>query len=347
MASGLSPTLPTVPVKTLLHVGDFVTRLVFFAAAPFLLVFIAEIFPVTGAIIQVFICLTVFLLAETARRVAARWRVVQFLLRNQLAFEAYYREHRPRPFLYYVLYPLLFPYWLTVRSARREFWLFKGYTLLTFSALIVSLVFQYRSNFPPELTLRQFLPIAGGSLAAEAVVVLMFLMPIVTTVVHFHAEGSPRRLAVLLLVGIASITIAVVRIERRREPLVSYATRERVRLRSDARPALAEKAQVAALTQAWAALPNAKSDVDSDGKVLGVPLERARAALATYYRSDEAHAFDLWFTRKDKHGLMVLYFEARRNNPPIWLAMDDARKFSHDATKLPKGAFAAMERAAE
>lgn len=335
------------PDKTLLHISDFVTRLAFFAAAPFLLVFVAEVFPVTGAIVQVLVCLTVFLLAETARRVAARSRVVQFLLRNQLAFEAYYREHRPRPFFYYVLYPLLFPYWLTVRRARREFWLFKGYTFLTFGALVVSLVYQYRSLFPPELTLRQFLPIAAGSLAAEAVVVLMFLMPIVTTVVHFHAERSPRRLAVLLLVGLVSMSIAIVRIERRREPIVSFATRARVRLRTTARPALAEKAQIAALSQAWAALPVSKNDVDSDGKVLGAPLERARAALATYYRTDEAHAFDLWLTRKDKRAILVVYFEARSSNPPIWLAMDDSRKYSHDASILPRGAFVAMEHAAE
>jgi hypothetical protein len=186
---------------------DFALRLAFFAAAPFLLVFIAELFPVTGALVQVGFALSVFVAGEAVRRLAARSKLVATFLGKQLAFESYYRENRPRPFIYYVLYPFLFPYWLSVGEARREFLLFKGYTLASFILLLVSLLAQYLRAFPPELGLRSFLPIAAGTFAVETVVVLMFLMPIVTTVVHFHHERAPGRLAALLLVGFVSVCV--------------------------------------------------------------------------------------------------------------------------------------------
>jgi hypothetical protein len=44
---------------------------------------------------------------------------------------------------------------------------------------------------------------------------------------------------------------------------------------------------------------------------------------------------------------MVLYFEARRGHPPIWLAMDRRRNTTHDSAALPAGAFVAMKHAAE
>ncbi|MFI5306010.1 MAG: hypothetical protein ACHQ53_01580 [Polyangiales bacterium] len=321
-------------------------RAAFFSFAPFALVFIALIFPVSGAMVQVGLALAVFIAGEWARRITTRSRVAAALLSGQLEFEAYYREHQPRPFLYYVLYPVLFPYWLSVAEARREFLLYKGYTLFSFGLLLVSLVAQYLRSFPPELTLRDFVPLAAGTLLAEAVVVLMFLMPIVTTVVHFQRTRAPRRLAVLLLAGLTSMGFATARVERRRDPIVSYATRTRVRLRSAASPAAAQTAQVKALHAAWKALPGQQDDVDSDGKVEGAPLSSARDALVGFYKNDEAHAFDLWYTKRSRHGILVLYFEARRGNQPIWLAMSERGHVTQDVAKLPQGAFLAMRHAA-
>lgn len=326
---------------------DFVLRLVFFAAAPFLLVFAAALFPVTGAIAQVTLALVIFFVAESVRGLAARSRIARLLLSGQLEFEEYYRTHPPRPFLYYVFYPLLFPYWLAVREPRREFLLFKGYTVATFLWLVGSLVFQYYRAFPPELGVKAFVPIAAGTFAVESIVVLMFLMPIVTSVVHFHTTKAPRRLAALLLVGFLSMGVALARVEMRRNPVVSYATRTRVRLRTAARPAQADDSLGKGLRAAWAALPANKADVDSDGKVEGTPLEKAHEAMTGFYRVDEAYSFDLWYTRRGKSAILVVYFEARRGKPPIWLAMDGSHAVTHDIRKLPHGALAAMERATQ
>jgi hypothetical protein len=324
---------------------DFLLRLSFFATAPFMLVFLALLFPVTGAVVQIGLALLVFVAGEAIRRSTLRWPFVQAVLSSQFEFEAFYREHPPRPFVYYVLYPLLMPYWLTVRDARREFLLYKGYTLISFAILLVSLLVQYWRGFPPELSWRDFAPIAAGTLLVETAVVLMFLLPIVTSVVHFHRRHATGRLALLLVAGLVSIGFATARLERRRDPIVSYATRARVRLRSEARPDVAARVQTAALAAAWSALPSQMDDIARDGKVQDEPLEAAQTALITFYKLDEAHAFDLWYSNQASPRILVLYFESFRGHAPIWLASDALGHVIADATLLPAGAFRAMRHA--
>ena len=320
-------------VAQLKGLADFVLRMAFFATAPFLVVFAAELFPVTGAVLQIGLALLVFLLGEAGQRALGRRRWLRAVLRNELAFDAHYRERPPRPFLYYVFYPLLFPYWLTQRDARREFLLYKGYTWPAFALLLVSLAVQYLRVFPPELSLRDFAPIAAGSLLAESIVVLMFLLPLVTTVVHFHHQHAPRRLVVLLLVACISVGYSVVRIEHRRDPIVSYATRTRVRLRSQARPELAAEAQERALAEAARALPREAGALPEDGRVEGLALDQARSALKAFYKEDEAEAFELWYSHHvgalaqgpeaaDSGALLTLFFPARRAHQPIWLSLE-------------------------
>jgi hypothetical protein len=325
---------------------DLLLRLAFFAIAPFMLVFLALLFPVTGAVAQIGLALLVFVAGEAMRRLALRWPVLRALLSSQLEFEAFYRDHPPKPFAYYVFYPLLFPYWLSVADARREFLLYKGYTLVSFALLLVSLLAQYLRAFPPELGWRDFAPLAAGTFLAESAVVLMFLMPIVTSVVHFHKLHAPRRLGALLLAAALSVGFAAARLERRRDPIVSFATRIRVRLRSDASPAAALSAQTRALQAAWRALPTQADDVDRDGKVEAFPLQLARDQLTGFYKYDEAHAFDLWYAHQAERSTLVLYFEAHRGREPIWLALDQTGATTTDPKRLPAGAFKAMRHAA-
>jgi hypothetical protein len=242
---------------------------------------------------------------------------------------------------------VLFPYWLTNKDARQEFLLFKGYTLTSFALLLVSLGVQFVRSFPPELTFHEFLPIAAKTFLAETVVVLMFLMPIVTSVVHYHSTHAPRRLAVILAAGILSSGLAVARLEKARDPIISLATRERVRLRTAVDKKRAYDALARGLTEAWKELPKAKFDVDSDGKVEGAPLDDARVALERFYKVDETFAFDVWREQKGKAQTLVIYFEARGKNPPIWLAMDSPGATYSVAKRLPRGALMAMKTAAD
>jgi hypothetical protein len=337
-----SSTLVTSPKSA----ADFLVRVAFFAAAPVAIVFAAAIFPVTGALVNVGAALLVFLLAEAVHATAARRPWIRKLLSRELALEEFYRRRPPRPFLYYVFYPLLFPYWLLVADARREFWLFKGYTVTSLLFLLGSAVVQFVVYWQPELGVRDFLPIFGITLGVETVLVLMLLMPIATTVIGYHQSFRRGRLVALLAVALVSTTGAIVRLSHRRDPIVSFATRARVRLRTAHSPRRAREAQLAALHAAWSHTSDVRSAVEGDGKIEGDPLDRAHEALGAFYKKDEAYAFDLWASPRHNPKLLVLYFEARRGHDPIWIALKRGGEEIRDPRQLPKGAFLAMREAA-
>ncbi len=328
-----------------LSLADFVARLAFFALAPFAIVLAAELFPVRGALIDVGLALSVFLLGEAPRRFASRFKPVGLLLREALAFESFYREQSPRPFAYYVAYPLLFPYWLWNRAARSEFWVFRGYTLGSFLVLLASLGWQYFSAWRPELGFRDFLPAVLLSLAVETLLVLSLLMPIATTVVWYHSSFRRRRLLALLVVGALSTSFVLVRVLNHRDPIVSYLTRERVRLRTAAARRSAHRALQNAVEVAWRDLVKSRG-VAGDGKVEGKALDDARSALEKFYKHDEAFAFDLWASPRSHPRVLVLYSQSRRKRPPIWVALKDGGEI-RKPDQLPKGAFLAMRSAAD
>jgi hypothetical protein len=305
----------------------------------------ALLFPVAGTLASIATALIVILAAETFRRLARRSKWVKRLLSRELAMEEHYQQHPPKRFLYYVFYPLLFPYWLINANARKEFWFYKGYTLVGLAALLGSSAYQYFTRWPPELGFKQFLPVLAISLAVEAFLVLALLMPIVTTVVWLHKSFRRGRLWVLLGAGLLSTCVALVGVLKKRDPIVSFSSRYRVRERSAVAPAKARVAQLAALQVAWKELHEHPRSVEGDGKVEGEPLEMARHTLEQFYKPDESYAFDLWASPRRSPRVLVLYFEARQRKPAIWIAYVDGKEVV-DPQKLPPGAFAAMKQAA-
>lgn len=329
---------------------DFALRLLFFAVAPAAIVFVAALFPVRGALIDVLLALGVLALGEAR----SRWehhRLLNWLLSEAMAFEEYYRNRPPKAFLYYVFYPLLFPYWLIVPEARREFLVFRGYTLGGFAILLGSLLLQYFTLWQPDLGLRAFLPSVLVSLIVEMWMALAWLMPIATTVVRYHQTKRRAALIAILAVGFISGALALAYLQTRRDPIVSYATRERVIHRTYASRA---KAQRALLGAAWAArkqliLEGAAraSHVEADGKILGEPLAKARQGLERFYKHDESFAFDLWASDRRRPGVVVIYFERGKGRPAIWLAVDERGRQVVDRAKLPKRLFTAMKAASD
>lgn len=329
--------------------GDFLLRLGFFALAPVGIVLAAELFPVRGALIDVGLALSVFVAGEAARSVAKRSRLATFFLKEALAFEGYYREKPPRRFVYYFFYPFLFPYWLSNREARREFLMFRGYTLGSLLILLLSFAWQYHRDYLPELGLRRFLPAVAISLVVETLLVLSLLMPIATTVVWYHASFRRRRLVVVLLAGLVSTAAVTYRVSSHRDPVVSYFTRKRVAWRTSAARRRAHAALLDGVMTAWNDMYRLRTKgpgVEQDGKVEGVPLDDARKKLQALYKPDEAFAFDLWASPKHHPRLIVLYSEARSGRPPIWVALENGAEIRHTAS-LPKRALDAMKQAAD
>ncbi|HVY45767.1 MAG TPA: hypothetical protein VHB21_07810, partial [Minicystis sp.] len=222
-------------------------RLVYFAGAPWLVVLGALLFETTGALVALAAMLAVFFAGSAARSLAGKRRLFALALSRELAFEAYYREHPPKPFAYYALYPLLLPYWLLDRRARREAWLFKGYTLFTFAWLVATSVVDYFRCYPPELGPADAARIGALRLAFETALVLTILVPVTTSVVKYHLEGARRRLAALAVVGAAGLAVSALVLHARRDPIVSFAARRRLELRTERDPAGARAALLAAL----------------------------------------------------------------------------------------------------
>ena len=327
-----------------LSLADFLFRLGFFAVAPFAIVMAAELFPMQGVLLDIGLALGVFVASEGARRWSTRSRYLAWLLSKFLDFEGFYRARPPRPFAYYFFYPLLFPYWLSNREARREFWMFRGYTVGGLIVLCAMFVWQYFHYWAPELGWRVFLPAVLLTLAIETLLVLSLLMPVATTVVWYHSSFRRGRLAALLVVGLLSTLTTFAYIAQRKTPIVSYATRQRVLLRTAVAPKPARRALLAAARAAWDATVKAPV-IAGDGKIEGVPLDRAHEALTKFYKADEAAAFELWATPRTRPTVLVIYFEARPKKPPIWVAIRADKKPIRSPADLPTGAFRAMRRA--
>jgi hypothetical protein len=322
-----------------LGVLEYALRLAFFATVPWVLVVIAELVPMTAALANMLLALFAFFFGEVVRRKVERRTWLGRLLGRQLAFEAYYREHPPKPFVYYLFYPLFFPYWLAVREARREFWLFKGYTILTLGLVatggLYRLVFVYR----PELGIRDFLAPFSLGLVVETFAVMMMVMPMTTSVVALHRTGQRARLIALLVVGMISAGASLAKIAHRHRTFPSLETRWRVGHRSAARPALAHKAMTEALKAAWTKRRAGGWGREDDGTLEGPPLDAARAELMTFYRDDEAAAFEMWTSaKKERPALILLYSEGPRRGRPLFLAMRADGTLVDHVADVPKPA---------
>jgi hypothetical protein len=89
-------------------------------------------------------------------------------------------------------------------------------------------------------------------------------------------------------------------------------------------------------------LTSASDVIEGDGNVTGEPLDAAHLALRSYYKSDEAPAFSVWASPRNKPRVLVVYFEARRQRRPIWVAIRQDGTELRTASQLPRGAFKAM-----
>jgi hypothetical protein len=346
-AVSAGPVRPA-PTSGALETLEYALRLVFFAAVPFAIVLLAALVPMTAALVNIVLALGAFFYGEVLRKHAQKRGWLGAVLRRQLAFEEYYRERPPKPFLYYLAYPLLFPYWLAVREARREFWLFKGYTIVTFLVAAVAGVYRYFAVYQPEIGLKVFLQSFGIGLVIEALAVITFLMPIATTVVALHKKAQHGRLIALLVVGLLSAAVAVGILARRHRTFPSIETRQRVAKRTFARLKVAESVADDALRAAWRERRKKNYERESDGTVEGAPLDVAREKLGAFYRPDEAAAFELWTTaRGDKHPMMILYAEGPRRGKPVFRAMRADGTIVERAKELPKSALKVMRTVGE
>jgi hypothetical protein len=320
-----------------MRVLDFALRLIFFAAVPFIATQVNALFPMTGVLVNIALTLVVFMAAETVRDHANRWPVLARFVKRRLDFDAYYRKHPPRPFLYYVFYPVLFPYWLAQREARRELLLYRGMTAGGFVILLVIGGFDFYLHWLPELDFQRFVTLWVLLFAIQTACMFIFLLPIATTVVTLHLQRRFRALYVLLGVAGLSISLAVVGMVQRRGHIVSWATTQRVRLRTAAEPKQAAAVQRAALKAVWANLPELQGSTDKDGWVEGDALDRAESELEDLYKDDESYAFTLHALPPSAPEVLVLQCHLGPGKAPIWRALKRSGVEVTSERELPAG----------
>lgn len=326
---------------------DWLLRGAFFLAAPFVLVRVATLVPIAGILIDVGLAFATLVFGEALRGRAGSNKVVRYVFDRGFAFEDFYRAEAPRGFWYYALYPLLFPYWLVNRKARREFLLFKGYTLVAMLVLVLTNAYSFFFRYRPELGFRDFVAPLILGLIVESTVVLGLLMPIVTTIFSLHRAGARSALRMLIAVGALSTAAGIARLVVRQAPLVSFETRHRVVLRTQRASARAQESLALSVRAAREALVRDRGTVHEDGTVDGPPREVARRSLATFYRSDEAAAFDLWTSNETEPRFTVLYAEGRRERRPIWVGVRDDGSLVKSVRELPREARSAMKEVGE
>lgn len=345
-----SSELPAQPETKLGH-AEYALRIAFFAFVPFGVVLLAMLVPMGAAIANMVMALGAFFFGQVLIGAASKRPLLKRILKRQLAFEEYYRLNPPRPFLYYVFYPLMMPYWLFSGPARREFLLFKGYTFLTLGVILLMGVYRYHWVYQPELGFKQFIGAFGIGLVVETLAVMTLIMPMTTSIVTLHRKRHRKRLTALLAVGLISAGIAAAILAARHRTFPSLETRQRIIDRSASAPVTTRATLQKAVAKAWQirrATAKDQWERETDGTVLGAPLDNAHATLSGFYRPDEASAFELWTTsRREKQQLMIIFAEGRKKGQPVWLGMRPDGTVVDKIVDVPRSARVAMRTAGD
>ncbi len=226
----------------------------------------------------------------------------------------YYRAHPPKPLLYYVAYPLLFPYWLFNKAARREFFVYKRIGALALIVTIATSTYDYFHNWQP-LPAKFFFSAMIATAILQLLITFMFVMPIVTTLLTYQRANHRR--TIWVLTAAALVLGAATWISMRKIDSVTFLTQSRLRARIKWEPDAARTAMHA---------------------VFDAPdLEGARAALATTFRTDEIRAFHV---APIPDGAMV--WAKTKNHEVAWAAKTRAG-FATSASVLPDDARTALE----
>ena len=190
----------------------------------------------------------------------------------------YYREHPPKPLLYYVFYPLLFPYWLWKREARQELLAYKRVGALAVVITLITSVVDYYRNWDP-MPAKLFLKAAFASSVLGLLITMIFVMPIVTTLIGYQRRKHVKSIAALIVIGVTlggTMAIAM-----RKIAAVPFQTQARLKMRIEWQPDPARAVMHAAIDRALKEPDRATGE------------RAAREVLATHFRPDEVRAFRL------------------------------------------------------
>lgn len=320
---------------------DLLLRCAFFATAPLLLFVVVDFAPVTAIIINVAITFLILFFAEFLRNKLEKGSLIRRVLKKHFALVEYYRTRSPRPFLYYLLYPVMLPYVLFSADARREFKLFRRYVVANLVLFIILKYVEYQSVWAPDIGVRPFLTASLGVFMIQVLFVFWVIMPSVVTVVDCRVHKRTGRLVTYGIVFTLSAALfGAVWLKR-----PSRATPEvcsRMAARSKAQPDRAKAARTAAIEAAFDhAAEGTRQKRRAGEEIFGAPVTAARTELKELYREDEAECFRLFAVSDDAgEETLLLRSDARKKTTPLWIAKRAGRatnRLIDDAAELPGG----------
>ena len=285
--------------------------------APAMMVALGHVVPIGGIVISTGIATAIALIGSEAyvRRVSGIKLIGKPLAKLGRLGE-YYREHPPKPLIYYVLYPLLFPYWLIKRDARKELLAYKRVGALAVVVAIATGFYDYFHNWDP-MPAKYFLKAAFANSVLGLLITMMFVMPVVTTLIGYQKRGHYKSIATLIVLGVmlgGMMTLGMRRVEA-----VPFQTQARVKARIKWQPETARTVMRAAIDRALATHDDKEA------------VAASREVLETFFRPDEARAFGLF------HGDGMVFLIAKtQNHQYAWAARTKAGWVTSAAELPPK-----------
>ncbi|MBL0214400.1 MAG: hypothetical protein IPQ07_10985 [Myxococcales bacterium] len=286
---------------------DDVLRFIYVLLSPAMIVALGMVVPIGGIMISAGLATAIALTGSTQwiLRVSTL-KLIGKPLAKFAKLGEYYRVHTPRPLLYYVLFPVLFPYWLFKRTARQEFLAYKRIGALALIVTIGGTFYDYFHNWVP-LPRKYFFGALFSTFVLQLLITFMFVMPIVTTLIVYQRKAHRKSIATLLVLGL--VLGGAMFATMRQVDQVSFAVQARVRARIKWQPEETRAAMVAALDAGLASQVEHRGDFDA-------AREAARKRLEPVFHADEARAFHLI----SSDGVVMIYAKTR-NHELAWSAL--------------------------
>lgn len=312
---------------------DLGLRLIYLVVAPLLLPTLASVLPITGTLVGAGLATLVALIGgERWHATVDRIPILGRALGGMARLDEFYREHPAKPLIFYIVYPLLLPVILARPILRRELGLYRKINAIALAIVVVTGTIDYLHNWRPELTFGQFVSSMIAGFVGQFFATFALAMPIVTTIVMLRQRGQRKLLRTALgLVVVAGAVGGFV--AHKAKHVIQASTWQRIELRSktglrELQTCTATTHELATCTRDnhWvvalvSGLDAAAVVLRANPKDLDAATDAARAKLATYFKPDEARAFDLF-----SEGAVIIEYARNGKRATIWIGFDYAKK---------------------
>ncbi len=312
---------------------DLVLRFIYLVAAPALLTLLASVFPLTGTLVGAGIATVVALIGGDRWHAAVdRVPVLGRVLGGMARLGEFYREHPPKPLVYYIFYPVLLPVILAMKVPRREFTLYRKVNAIALVVIVAGGALDYYRHWQPELGFGLFLGSMFTGFILQLLVMFALVMPIVTTLIMLRLRGQTRTLYGLLAIILACGALGAWASHHRKDAVpfstwtrLEYRTvtafRDQARCEARTRErgaCIKDNRALAALIEGLDAAEVSLLSHPSDQEAA---LAAARSRIGMYYKPDETRAFQLY--SKDQ---VLIEYVRNGKQPPLAIGYDYAAK---------------------